>query len=173
VPPRSPEIPADDQGLLAALDGALDALAPPAFVVGPSGRILRANGPAHEALGREGTALRRSLAAAVAPGAADPMWDVTPLRRASGAPVGFLAIRRPPSRELAIGDALRIASRRWKLTARQLEVLDLAARGFTNDVIAERLRISKGTVEFHLTAIFDKAGVCNRATLIVRMFELE
>ena len=100
------------------------------------------------------------------------MWDLTPLRGA-GTPVGFLAIRRPPSREIAIADTLRIATRRWKLTTRQLEVLELVVRGRTNDGIAETLRIGKGTVEFHLSAIFDKAGVCNRATLIVRMYEVE
>jgi DNA-binding CsgD family transcriptional regulator len=162
------------QELLAALDTALDAIAPPAFVVARTGRIFRANAVARALLEHEGAALRRALAAASSRGSssADAMWDLTPLRGA-GTPVGFLAIRRPPSREIAITDALRIATRRWKLTTRQLEVLELVVRGRTNDGIAETLRIGKGTVEFHLSAIFDKAGVCNRATLIVRMYEVE
>jgi DNA-binding CsgD family transcriptional regulator len=163
-----------DPALLAALDTALDAIVPPAFVVSRSGVILRANALAHALLDREGDPLRRSLATALTrgSGAADALWDLTPLR-GEGASIGFLAIRRPPSRELAMADALVIAHRRWKLTARQLQVLELVARGLTNDVIAETLRIEKGTVEYHLSAIFDKAGVCNRATLIVRMYELE
>jgi DNA-binding CsgD family transcriptional regulator len=162
------------QALLAALDTALDAIAPAAFVVARSGRILRANAVARALLEHEGVGLRRALVAATSrfSAAVDTMWELTPLRGAA-TPVGFLAIRRPPSREIAIADALRIVTRRWKLTTRQLEVLGLVARGLTNDVIAESLRIGKGTVEFHLSAIFDKAGVCNRATLIVRMYEVE
>jgi DNA-binding NarL/FixJ family response regulator len=175
-PPDQPIV--DGQGgeprLLAALDTALDAIAPPAFVVAGGGRILRANASARALLEREGVALRRSLAAAIthSSSAADTMWNLTPLQ-GQGTPGGFLAIRRPPSREISIADALLVASRRWKMTARQLQVLELVARGLTNDVIAETLRIGKGTVEFHLHAIFDKAGVYNRATLIVRMYELE
>ena len=168
------DAPDERQSLLAALDTALDAIAPPAFVVARDGRTLRANALARALLEREGVALRRALAAAAirGPSPTDTMWDLTPLR-AGGVPIGFLAIRRPPSREIAIADALRVARRRWKLTDRQLQVLDLVARGLTNDLIAETLRIGKGTVEYHLSAIFDKAGVCNRATLIVRIYELE
>jgi DNA-binding CsgD family transcriptional regulator len=176
-PPHRPLIVDVSEGerlWLAALDTALEAIAPPAFVIARSGRILRANTLAQAMLDREGVAVRRSLAAATMRGAnaTDATWDLTPLR-GTETPIQFLAIRRPPSRQIAIEDALRIASRRWKLTARQLQVLDLAARGLTNDVIAETLRIGKGTVEFHLSGIFDKAGVCNRATLIVHMYELE
>jgi DNA-binding CsgD family transcriptional regulator len=51
-------------------------------------------------------------------------------------------------------------------------VLDLVARGLTNALVADVLGISEGTVEYHLTALFDKAGVCNRATLIASLLEL-
>jgi DNA-binding CsgD family transcriptional regulator len=161
----------NDYGLLDAFDKVLDAIVPPAFVVSRSGVILRANALAQHLLDREGVTLRRSLATALTRGS-DATWDLTPLRD-EGTTIGFLAIRRSPSRELAMTDALRIALRRWKLTARQVQVLELVARGLTNDVIAETLRIGKGTVEYHLSAIFDKAGVCNRATLIVHMYALE
>ena len=168
------DTPDEMQSVLAALDSALDAIAPPAFVVARDGRTLRANALARALLEREGMALRRSLAAVAIRGSnpTDTTWDLTPLQ-AGGVPIGFLAIRRPPSREVAIAEALRVTRRRWKLTERQLQVLELVARGLTNDVIAEALRIGKGTVEYHLSAIFDKAGVCNRATLIVRMYEIE
>jgi DNA-binding CsgD family transcriptional regulator/transposase len=56
--------------------------------------------------------------------------------------------------------------RQWTLTVRQTDVLDLVARGLTNAVIAETLGIGVGTVEFHVAAIFDKAGVCSRAALL-------
>jgi DNA-binding NarL/FixJ family response regulator len=59
------------------------------------------------------------------------------------------------------------------LTPRQIAVLDLVAKGLTNELIAEQLMIGKGTVEFHLSATFDKAGVSNRATLIVQLLDLQ
>ena len=61
---------------------------------------------------------------------------------------------------------------RWRLTPRQAQVLDLVARGFTNALIADELGIGEGTVEFHLSAIFDKAGVESRAMLIARVHTL-
>ena len=78
-------------------------------------------------------------------------------------PLGF------PPHETTTGNAIRLAIQHWKLTARQGEVLSLVARGLTNALIAEELGIGQGTVEFHLSAIFDKAGVANRASLIVRL----
>ena len=62
-----------------------------------------------------------------------------------------------------------MASQRWNLTARQTEVLRWLAHGLTNGLIAQTLGISERTVEFHLKGIFDKAGVDNRATLLVKL----
>lgn len=52
------------------------------------------------------------------------------------------------------------------LTARQLEVLELMKSGLTNAEIADRLFVSKKTVEHHVSAIFDKLGVTTRAKAI-------
>jgi DNA-binding NarL/FixJ family response regulator len=144
--------------LLVALDLALGAIASPALIVGSDGRILRANAMARETLAAHAAASRRFLASVSA-------WDFAPLGH-GGEAVGFLAIRRTPPR--ALGEALATARRRWKLTARQTEVLTLVARGLTNELIAEALGIGRGTVEFHLSGLFDKAGVSNRATLIAQ-----
>jgi DNA-binding NarL/FixJ family response regulator len=48
------------------------------------------------------------------------------------------------------------------LSARQIEVLDLLAAGLANDAIADRLFISRNTVKFHVAAIYQRLGVCNR-----------
>ncbi len=48
------------------------------------------------------------------------------------------------------------------LTARELEVLELLARGYTNPDIADRLTISPGTVKAHTSSIYGKLGVSNR-----------
>jgi DNA-binding CsgD family transcriptional regulator len=49
------------------------------------------------------------------------------------------------------------------LTNRQLEVLDLVTKGLSNGQIAERLFLSKKTVEHHVAAIYSKLGVDSRA----------
>jgi DNA-binding NarL/FixJ family response regulator len=54
------------------------------------------------------------------------------------------------------------------LTHRELEVLELAAQGLTNQEIAQRLTISVRTVEAHLTHIYNKLGVASRTEAAVR-----
>jgi DNA-binding NarL/FixJ family response regulator len=48
------------------------------------------------------------------------------------------------------------------LSAREWEVLELAARGFSNAQIASALSVSENTVKFHLQNIFQKLNVNNR-----------
>jgi DNA-binding NarL/FixJ family response regulator len=48
------------------------------------------------------------------------------------------------------------------LSSRQLEVLHLLAQGLPNELIAERLFISRNTVKFHVAAIYQRLGVSNR-----------
>ena len=57
------------------------------------------------------------------------------------------------------------------LTPREREVLDLIARGLSNDEIAARLFISARTVRNHITHLFGKLGVKRRAEAIVRARE--
>jgi DNA-binding NarL/FixJ family response regulator len=52
------------------------------------------------------------------------------------------------------------------LTARQAEVLGLMRQGMGNADIANRLFISRKTVEHHVSAILAKLGVANRAQAI-------
>lgn len=53
------------------------------------------------------------------------------------------------------------------LTRREAEVLDGLARGLCNGEIADLLRISEKTVRNHVTAVFSKLDVANRAQAIV------
>jgi DNA-binding NarL/FixJ family response regulator len=48
------------------------------------------------------------------------------------------------------------------LTARELEILQLAAQGMTNGQIARDLWVTEPTVKFHLTNTYRKLGVANR-----------
>lgn len=62
-------------------------------------------------------------------------------------------------------DRAATAARVWNLTARQIDVLRLVTTGAANKTIAKELDCAEVTVEFHLTAIFRKAGVENRSHL--------
>jgi DNA-binding NarL/FixJ family response regulator len=53
-----------------------------------------------------------------------------------------------------------------QLTARESEVVRLAARGMSNKAIAQQLGISSRTVEGHLNHVFDKLGVLSRTELV-------
>ena len=53
-----------------------------------------------------------------------------------------------------------------RLTARELEVLELLADGLANRAIAERLGISAETVKFHVASIMGKLGTSNRVETV-------
>ena len=52
------------------------------------------------------------------------------------------------------------------LTARELEVLRLAAGGLTNKAIARRLTISEHTVKFHMRTLLAKLQVSSRTEAV-------
>ncbi len=55
-----------------------------------------------------------------------------------------------------------------ELTDREREILDLIARGVSNPEIAQRLVLSPNTVRNHISNIFSKLQVADRAEAIVR-----
>jgi DNA-binding CsgD family transcriptional regulator len=164
----SPEAANENRSALAALARALNAIALPAFVLDPCGRILSRNVSAETFLAPNPKSVESSLAAAVTGGQNGLEWDLIPLRGEARS-VGFLAVRVSVSQTSALADGVRKAIGQWKLTSRQGQVLELLAQGFTNAEIAEALGIRETTVEFHVAGIFDKAGVENRTTLIARL----
>ncbi len=58
------------------------------------------------------------------------------------------------------------------LTDRELEVLSLAAKGFTNKAIGMQLGISDRTVQGHLAHIFDKLQASSRTEAVMRAVSL-
>ncbi|MBO9394533.1 response regulator transcription factor [Caldilinea sp.] len=54
------------------------------------------------------------------------------------------------------------------LSEREREILELIAQGYTNQEIAARLHITSKTVSNHISHIFNKLQVVNRAQAIVR-----
>jgi DNA-binding NarL/FixJ family response regulator len=73
-----------------------------------------------------------------------------------------LGMQRDAARAQALADAAR-ADGPAGLSPREVEVLRLLARGMTNREIAETLVISERTAINHVSHIFDKLGVENRA----------
>lgn len=53
------------------------------------------------------------------------------------------------------------------LTARQMDVLRLLARGWSNKAIARELGVSEGTVKVHLLAVFRALDVRNRTAAVI------
>jgi DNA-binding NarL/FixJ family response regulator len=61
---------------------------------------------------------------------------------------------------------LQPARAAFGLTAREQDVLRLAATGCSNKEIARQCAVSEETIKHHLTHIFDKVGASNRAQLV-------
>ncbi len=140
--------------VLAALEATLEALQAPALIIGGCGEVICSNAAARAVVGG-GAVVARWPPPANTVGEFPRRWEVSPIRRA-GSTGWSLAVLRTAG----------VPSRRWSLTARQTEVLNLVLGGLTNTGIAEKLGIRPGTVEFHISAIFDKVGVSSRAALI-------
>ncbi|MDE2634860.1 MAG: response regulator transcription factor [Chloroflexota bacterium] len=58
------------------------------------------------------------------------------------------------------------------LTAREIEVLQLLARGLTNRAIAHQLGITQHTVKYHVNAIMGKLDAQSRTEAVVRASQL-
>lgn len=54
------------------------------------------------------------------------------------------------------------------LTKREIQILELAARGVTNKQIGEQLNLSNRTIEVHMHNIFMKLGVSSRTEAVTR-----
>ncbi len=55
---------------------------------------------------------------------------------------------------------------RSNLSEREIEIIELVATGLTNQEVAEKLMISKRTVDNHVSNIFTKTGAKNRVALL-------
>ena len=94
----------------------------------------------------KGMTLEQALAAVRTALASQP--QTAPIRRASGGEYRH----QPPSSSVATG-----------LTAREVEVLRLVARGLTDAQIAEALVISRRTVNAHVRSIYTKLHISSRS----------
>jgi ATP/maltotriose-dependent transcriptional regulator MalT len=66
----------------------------------------------------------------------------------------------------------RVHQQTLGITARELEILALIARGFSNREIATQLFVSENTVKTHCARTFDKLGAARRTQAVLRGKEL-
>jgi DNA-binding CsgD family transcriptional regulator len=89
-------------------------------------------------------------------------WAVLHAARLEGAE-GGIAVTIEQARPAEVLDLL---SQAWNLTPRERQLLELVQAGLDTGQIADRLCISPHTVQDHLKAIFEKAGVHSRRELV-------
>jgi DNA-binding NarL/FixJ family response regulator len=87
---------------------------------------------------------------------------------ASAAAQGLIVLPRSLTEQLLQERASPVEELSEPLTSREREVLELLARGLPNRLIAVELHISEHTVKFHLSSLYAKLEVNNRAEAVSR-----
>jgi DNA-binding CsgD family transcriptional regulator len=87
--------------------------------------------------------------------------------------VALTDVTRPPGggSETVYGspDCAQLTERLTTLTVRELEIAELVAQGLTSQAIADRLYVSRRTVQTHVPRAFRKTGVSSRTALATLM----
>lgn len=60
----------------------------------------------------------------------------------------------------------------FELSDKEMEIVELIAKGFNNREIAAQLRYSDGTIRNYISAIYDKIGLNNRAQAVIYLRSL-
>jgi DNA-binding CsgD family transcriptional regulator len=156
-------------GARALFDAAFAAIPAAAFVTDADGALREANPAGLLWLEREGRAGHQAICESVQR-SGDPRFVVTPVF-APGAPARKLLVMRDRG-EPALEARAAAAAARWSLTPRQRDVLALLLEGVTTRAIAASLGVSERAVELHITAMFEKAQVENRAELCAAVWRV-
>ncbi|MDQ3295157.1 MAG: LuxR C-terminal-related transcriptional regulator [Myxococcota bacterium] len=155
----------DSPAVSAALDVMLDRLGSPAFLIDAHGVVREANEAGRSLADDHQADVAVALRDAIAHRPNAMSFELIEIS-ARGLPVHWLAVQRVDPLERRIVTCVQACAKRWQLTPRQTEVLDLLARGLANATIASSLGCVERTVELHITAIFDRAGLDSRSALV-------
>jgi DNA-binding NarL/FixJ family response regulator len=84
----------------------------------------------------------------------------------SAAAQGLIVLPKSLTARLLQGSATSVEELPEPLTAREREVLELLGRGLSNRLIGQELHISEHTVKFHISSLYAKLEVGNRAEAV-------
>lgn len=155
-----------DAGLTrAGFDAALGWLDAPAFIVAANGEVAHANAVGVARLDRDRQAVEARLREAIA--GQDAASDVARISSPGLGSVHLVVLREA---EATFDQRVVLAFDRWRLTAREVEVLRMIAVGDSNKEIARRLECHEGTVERHVTSILRKSRCESRSRLVARFW---
>jgi len=87
---------------------------------------------------------------------------------ATAAAQGLIVLPKTLTERLLQGPAASTEELSEALTAREREVLNLLGHGLSNKLIAGELHISEHTVKFHISSLYAKLEVNNRAEAVSR-----
>lgn len=146
-----------------ALRAALDALSATAFVVGADAKVSALDAAGEAALASDDGSLERRVVEAHAKQVQEGL-RLLPLRDERG----HVVLLHDGVRAFAA--RLERVAADWSLTARQVEVVALVARGYSNKEIAASLGCALHTVELHVTEILRRAGLSSRAALVAQVW---
>jgi DNA-binding NarL/FixJ family response regulator len=79
---------------------------------------------------------------------------------------GLIVLPKSLTEQLLQGPAVPVEELAEPLTAREREVLELLGRGLSNRLMARELHISEHTVKFHISSLYAKLKVNNRAEAV-------
>lgn len=95
--------------------------------------------------------------------------SATELRQAIATVLGGATVITPSiAFETEAPDQPQSNENSFGLTKREIQILELAARGVTNKIIGEQLNLSNRTIEVHMHNIFMKLGVSSRTEAVTR-----
>ncbi len=142
------------------------------MVVDAAGQLIEANAVARAFLDANECSFLETIGDRAASGSEHEQWTSQTVGVGEGRRAFLLTLRSSVvvARESSV--LVSLASRRWRLTTRQHEILTRVVEGRANRAIAEMLGIAERTVEAHITAVFVKAHVESRAALIRRVFTM-
>lgn len=152
IPPTVPEI------ILLADDGLLDEMALALAEEEAQGLVLLSED--------EGTASRLRSLPLKGWGLVTPDAPPEELGAAVAAAAQGLVVLSKAAAGQAIGEVTVVEELSEPPTTREGEVLGLLAQGLSNKKIARELHISEHTVKFHISSLYAKLGVSNRAEAV-------
>jgi DNA-binding CsgD family transcriptional regulator len=162
---RGERLAADAPMYAAAAQALIETLDQPCLLLTAEGRVELANA-AGWAMIRAEVDLLAELRRAPRT-ARSQRFTLHPLS-ASSMPGHYLVRERPKKKDPSA--RLHKLSRMWHLTEKEAAVMVNVALGRSNKEIAAVLGSQLRTVEFHLTRLFEKAGVDGRSALIARFW---